>query len=213
MSKCYKEIVRCPSCDAEQEFLIWQSINVTLDPKLKEQLLKGELTTLVCENCGAKTAVGYDCLYHDMDKSLAIWFEMEENPEAKKARSDFSGLAETTRLVRTIYELFDKIKVFEDGLDDLDIELLKLYVGMSQDLDADVPFYYDHLRESESGEKFLVFAVVIDGVFKTIQYPFAHFETTILPIAEEFRAQLDRSTLAWAKVDRHFILETMGKPD
>ena len=209
MSSCYKETICCSHCNTKQKFTIWQSINVTLDPDLKKSLLSGDLTTLNCKRCGNKTGVDYDFLYHDMDKSLAVWLMREDDPESKEARSTFRGLAETTRIVRTLHELFDKIKIFDDGLDDLGIELLKLYACVKQEIDPDAPFYYDKIDNS-SGEKFLTFAIMIGDEFKTLQYPFEYYELAILPQAEKLRSQLDRSALDWARIDRHFVLQATG---
>ncbi|MBT4502597.1 MAG: hypothetical protein HOC74_33000 [Gemmatimonadetes bacterium] len=57
MSSSRKEILRCSNCSAEQPFTVWESINVSVDPKLKQPLLSGDLTKFWCRRCGNEAHV------------------------------------------------------------------------------------------------------------------------------------------------------------
>ena len=65
--------VNCPKCDNSQDFEIWNSINVSLDPRLKERVLNRSVLTFECEKCGYKEEGIYPLLYHDMDKKLMLF--------------------------------------------------------------------------------------------------------------------------------------------
>src|SRR5262245_51714005 len=137
MSRSFDARVRCPKCSVESAFTIWESINVTIDPQLKSRLLQGNLTTLCCNNCGTESDVHFDCLYHDMEKSIAIWLKNADDEEFNTAKQMFSISTEikTCRTVRTIHELYDKIRIFDDGLDDFEIELFKFLVCARREWD------------------------------------------------------------------------------
>jgi len=49
----------CPECGSEQEFEIFDSVNVSLDPDAKQKLINGELTIFTCDECGYKVEVLY----------------------------------------------------------------------------------------------------------------------------------------------------------
>src|SRR6266496_2023303 len=137
MSLSRQETIHCSACGAEQAFTLWGSINVTVDPKLKQRLLNGDLSTFRCARCGREEHVVYDFLYHDMEKSLAIWLKEKDDSEselAKKSFSDATGI-KTCRTVRTVHELYDKIRIFDDGLDDFEIELFKFTLCVRKGID------------------------------------------------------------------------------
>ena len=82
MSSNHQETIICPSCGEGQPFVVWDSINVSVDPTLKQSLLEGALTTLRCRHCGHEAQVAFDCLYHDMDHSVVIWLKYPDDDGA-----------------------------------------------------------------------------------------------------------------------------------
>ena len=48
MSKMHKEFLKCPDCGREIEYDYWDSVNVSLDPKLKEYVLDGSIFNCSC---------------------------------------------------------------------------------------------------------------------------------------------------------------------
>ncbi|GEM_PF-717011 len=211
MSRSHEEPIRCASCNAQQNFTVWESINVTVDPDLKQSLLNGDLTTFRCSRCGNETHVIYNCLYHDMDNSLAVWLREEDDDEGEAAKQMFlaSTQLKTTRTVRTLHELYDKIRVFDDGLDDVEIELFKFSICLREKLDLGLPFHYSETHTSFFGRKSLVFVVARTGDFETISCSWKDYESAMRPLAEKVRPLIDDSTLEWAHLDRTFILRTM----
>ena len=43
MSRNHIEKVTCPGCGKEADFTVWDSVNTTLEPDLKEKVLTGDL--------------------------------------------------------------------------------------------------------------------------------------------------------------------------
>lgn len=57
--------VKCCTCGREHKVNIYNSINVTLDHELKDKLISGELTDILC-GCGLTLPLRYPILYHKM---------------------------------------------------------------------------------------------------------------------------------------------------
>jgi len=109
--------------------MVWESVNVSLDPELKRKLMSGELTRFTCDACGHTADVVYSILYHDMEKQLMVW--MVPSGEVPQDDGGFSallagGMAQyTRRLVASRNALVEKILIFDADLDDRVMEVFK----------------------------------------------------------------------------------------
>ncbi|MBE7015325.1 MAG: hypothetical protein E7417_00660 [Ruminococcaceae bacterium] len=138
--------IKCPACQNLQEITLWQSITPTDSPDLKEDLLKGKINIFRCTSCGQIALVPMPVLYHDDKKKLMISFTPCEDDAKRvqlfneiKATSKKSGELESLedynlRFVWSYNDFLEKILIFDNGLHDKVIELLKLLVLM-QDTD------------------------------------------------------------------------------
>lgn len=134
MSSIRNKIVRCPKCGRENEFLIYESVNVTHDNDLKTKVLNQSIFKYTCE-CGCKTHVFYPVLYHDMDKSYMVQFCSNDKrdeyisnfKEASKLASGYKY-----RIVDKPYEITEKVLIFDAGYDDKLMEILKEMIMASK---------------------------------------------------------------------------------
>ena len=146
MSKRNSVKITCPKCKKESDFQIWESINIQLDPEMKEQVLNGEAFLFKCPDCGEEAYVNYSVLYHDMEKRIMIYLLPDVEEEIKAAAQFMSGMDEnnlgldlsaitegySNRIVTSLRELQEKIYISDAGYDDRIIEIMKmLYLGMS----------------------------------------------------------------------------------
>lgn len=69
-----KEQIKCPECGNIQMVTVWSSINVSLDPMLKDELFKATINVFDCEGCDLKMLLPVPLLYHDMDLKYSIQF-------------------------------------------------------------------------------------------------------------------------------------------
>ena len=53
-------------------FVIWQSLNATLNPEAKADMMESCLFEHKCPKCGHVDSYTYDLLYHDMESMLMI---------------------------------------------------------------------------------------------------------------------------------------------
>ncbi len=110
------ETVTCPQCNKEQNVIIHSTLNVTLDPGLREDLFNGRINIFECSSCGYHAMIGTPLLYHDMEHNFAIQYYPEESLDEEDffkqfdhdlTRNDDMGLPSTEKMPR--YLLFPHI--------------------------------------------------------------------------------------------------------
>lgn len=172
MSQHHTEKMRCPKCGAQGEMTIWDSINVQLNPELKEGIMDESLFFWTCPDCGHKVYVTFGTLYHDVGSQFMLFFDhkTEDNDISEDAFPDseeFQQFNKNYRLryVHGIHALKEKIFIFDEGLSDIVVELLKYFVRnqVIRINESDPNFligkaiYFTNL--SDDGEQ-LIFAIV-----------------------------------------------------
>ena len=141
MSRHYIDTFTCPECMQEGDIQIWSSINTMLDPEMKEKVRTGEAFMWECPHCGYKVPVVYATLYHQMEDKIMIYF-VEDKVEAVEMIKRLSGEGEddfdilgafyeadyTIRVVDSIGKFREKLKIFDEKLDDRVMELTKAFL-------------------------------------------------------------------------------------
>ena len=198
-----KEIqrIRCPKCGAEHDFEMWIRVNTDLDPVLKNKVKSGELFRTQCPSCGQKIDVVYPCLYHEMEKKIMIYYApgkkameqasaaFEEGMDAAKKERGFdsAGSGYRNRVVGSLYDLQEKISVFDAGLDDRVVEICKVLAG-SQLQESQPQAVFDDLLyyRDGSGDRL---ALMKDGnAFASIALPPDFYKM----VEDHYRPLIDR---------------------
>ena len=134
MSLQHEETLKCTKCGAENRFTIHESVNVTLNPELKPQVLNGSLFKMTCASCGTQIIVNYDILYHDMSdyRPLMIQCYHEKkgwervnalNADIRKMMREMKLSMEFPHRVVIGYNaLRETIRIFDAGLNDFLID-------------------------------------------------------------------------------------------
>ena len=95
--------IKCPLCNSKVTVTLLDTINATLDPKKRLELLKGNINIPECPICKKTFKVNKSLLYHDMERNFMVWyypFESMKHPNffdefsADGHLDDNSGLAE-----------------------------------------------------------------------------------------------------------------------
>lgn len=129
MSLNQTETVECPKCGKKSPFTVWNSVNVTLDPSVKQDVLSGKIFLFHCPHCHTETYVLYSLLYHDPDHSFMVWFV----PDSGETEADlppgmtemYTGQGYRFRLASRMPDFVEKILIFEAGLNDIAVEAVK----------------------------------------------------------------------------------------
>lgn len=130
MSTQTSKDVSCPHCGAAVKTEMWPGINAQDSPELRERLLDETLFDWTCPRCGYRARLLYPCLYHDRDRGFMVYLAPSGNPcelEAVDISGKFPRLSSVKkRVTATLPGLKEKILIFEAGLDDYAVELVKL---------------------------------------------------------------------------------------
>jgi hypothetical protein len=215
MSLSHVGTIKCDKCGHKQPFTFWESINVSVDSKLKERLTRGELTTFICDKCGLEAHVTSDCLYHDMDKELAVWLRYSDEPPSSEEVKLREVLASRSngykyRVVRSFPDLVDKIQVFDDNFSDYVIELFKLLTCFREGVDLTTPMYYRGLEQANVGGTDLVLVLRIEkGLYRKCYRAPECLEQAeaLMPILTKHFDARDK----WPQVDRLFLRGALEK--
>ncbi len=134
MSQIRTEHITCPQCHKESEIELWSSINVSLDPELREKVFTNELWAWKCPHCGYETFIPWGTIYHDMENRFMLFFEFDDEDVKDKysPMELLTGIGNMDGYVfRAVYglnNLKEKIHILEEHLNDVAIERLRYMV-------------------------------------------------------------------------------------
>lgn len=138
MSKVRTIKLTCPDCGEEFDFDLYESVNVTLNPELKEKVLDGSIFAPVCPKCGHFEVLIHPFLYHDMDKKYMIQLNSyadlmdykEEFVNHNKINEMFPGLIDDTKVigVTSLADMITTITALDNDLDWRVVQLALLYM-------------------------------------------------------------------------------------
>lgn len=135
MSNITEESIACPKCQKNQQVKKYSSVNITLKPELKDKIKSGYFFAFECEECGVKIPMIYPCLYHDMENKNMIWLVPNctneqvvevNNINSKQDMVEDLSIGYKKRIVKNTDSFREKIVIWDEGLDDKAIELLKI---------------------------------------------------------------------------------------
>lgn len=132
MSLFREEHLECPFCHQDVPFTLHHSINVGIHPEHKEKVLDSTLFRYQCPHCKQTDEVCYPTLYHDPENEIMIQVLWREEDFGQQMDKELQSLIEVMgqknyrrREVFGYCELVEKIRVFDAGLDDFAISLIK----------------------------------------------------------------------------------------
>ena len=129
MSTQVNKDVCCPQCGKPVRTKMWTGISAQTEPEMRARILDETFFDWQCQHCGYQAELVYPCLYHDKARKFMVYLVPEGNEkDLKKVNVDerFPQLHDVKkRVVVSPMELKEKILVFEAGLDDVGIELVK----------------------------------------------------------------------------------------
>ena len=146
MSLNLKQNVKCPKCGQMSEVTVWNSITVSDSVDLKQALLSGKINMFRCPSCSYSALMPTPMLYHDENKKLMISFspcndevlKLQLFDNVQKSSKESGELEKlegyNLRFVADYNELLEKILIFDNGMNDKTIEVLKLMI-LSQDIE------------------------------------------------------------------------------
>lgn len=129
MSTQMSKDVSCPKCSAAVRTKMWPGICAQDSPELRMRVLDEAFFDWKCPECGYEARFLYPCLYHDRDRKFMVYLAPNDKAgefQPVDVSEKFPQLAGVKkRVVSTPAELKEKILIFEAGLNDYAVELVK----------------------------------------------------------------------------------------
>lgn len=129
MSTQMTEEISCPQCGAAVKTELWPGIDAAEHPELRDRVLGETLFDWSCPECGYAARFLYPCLYHDPGRGFLVYLSPngdccgEDAVDTREEFPQFDGLKK--RIVPSPEALKEKVLIFEAGLDDAAVELVK----------------------------------------------------------------------------------------
>ena len=162
----------CPKCHSENTVPIFEFLDLSESSKrTRNMVLSSKIFRFECEECGRKELISYPMNCFDEETGSVITVLDADNKEEDYRRtyevyqSLSFGDSNTYRIVDSCQELSEKLRMFNDRLDDRIVELIKFsavdhFIDNPQDI-LKVKCIYKELKEgklffmaSYKGEKF-----------------------------------------------------------
>ena len=215
MSDLKDASITCRTCGHTFPITYWGSVNATLDPHLKDEIFSGELRRQQCPACEQQFEVDADLLYHDIERKLMIAYRTSAGGQVPSFRSSFLEKMAAAlplhqlRIVTSWNQLKEKILIFEAGLNDTAVEVIKLVVGERAyghaDFEDDCVFFVG-ARPKAGGAGELVFEAYQNGKLAAVMpVPMALYQQMYASAAEQFGE--DYCTGEWKIVNQATIRE------
>jgi len=170
---------RCEQCGKYHNADIYDGVDVSKEPQFRAKVMDASIFDFVCPDCGTVNGILYPFLYHDPTRRFMVQLvdhTVKEDPFTELFNTDdetdqaIKGVVEDMkqryylRTVTTPNELMEKIAVFEAGLDDRVLELIKQGILAA---DASGTILQLYFAPTDSGPVFL--AEEADGFHRSFR--------------------------------------------
>ncbi len=139
MSQSKQYNIKCPSCGVQQDVELYEKIDVSADPELKQALMENRLNRIECMDCAASFRIDLPLLYSDLGNQVLIhWVpesdaltrdaiieDLDESLEQINSMIPQGVSAPSVRLVLSRVELVELIFIIEAGLNHRVVEYVK----------------------------------------------------------------------------------------
>lgn len=126
MSSSHTVSYTCPYCGKEFEVEVYDVVEASKDPDLRERSISGDIFHHTCPHCQKEFLLMNPLLYVDRERKFVIYVSEEQPPkEMLDLGSRLNAKHYTLRRCPTVREFTEKIQQLEDGIDDRLAELAK----------------------------------------------------------------------------------------
>jgi hypothetical protein len=202
----------CPKCDLEQEFDVFENVNVTLEPAFKKQVLERTLGRFTCKGCRKSLSVRHSILYNDVKEKVIIWLPQGETrkPSIEEGSVVMTMMAKAGyrfRWVTSYNQLVEKIRIFDDRQDDRALELLKMELASVRQSGSSQNFFYDGLVQKAGACRNVRLAEVRKEGPQFHEMPLEKLQRHQAIVSQAGNPQSE--TAKWLQIDQNYAMETL----
>lgn len=217
MSINQKKQLPCPHCEQLNDVMVWNSITADDSPDLKSDLLHGKINFYECGSCGYRALMPDPMLYHDNEKKLIMSFSpCADEDKSEKIYKQMAEASEESgemkklegynlRFVTDINDLMEKILIFDNGLNDKVIEVIKIMV-LSQDLEKAEQRTCCFGKKDEENIEFMVRDTKEDMLY-TCKVPVDTYNTLYTQIMQ---SGVKPYSFNWEFVNKHYASKILN---
>ena len=189
--------IKCPHCGHEFEMRLYDVMDGYLYPNVKTMLLAQMVVDNVCPNC--KNNIVNNMIYHNMKKDFCIIFSLESSFYEKvlnvlhgNTEEDF-GLKrytdyENVRVVTNYNDMLEKLMIFESGMNDIYVEILK---QRKTDIStAEAEFWVFMSRRDKDNKETYFFYPVVNGYID--DHPVSFEMEEYYQIVREYQSKVEK---------------------
>lgn len=205
MSPTISRQINCPECGAAQEATLLESVNVTVEPALKEKVFQGTVNAVPCLHCGREIRPVANLLYHDRNQNFMIWLRPDGARTGEEMSRRLVQLNMTEKILRIVHDeaaLLEKIRIFDNKLDDAIIEFLKFRLWPDISRRRSASYTGREIRFAGFKWPLLSFDVHDGGGAKNFTFPYEEY-VKCAPSVVPARSRITRG--AWWVVDWDFL--------
>lgn len=215
MSEIINKYVTCPKCQQKSAVDLMCSMNTESDPDVKEKIFDESFFRWKCKKCGFQTKLLHPLLYSDPKHRFMVYYipNVERSHIVdEKLEKEFAELSDIRkRVVPTINAIKEKIFLFENGYNDLAVELSKLAVSEVVAKSTGQNVYEGYCTEINKSENAISFQFFLGGdkrsYLQTIRYD---VYKRSLGIVREYFADVDRKK-GFLNIDRNWAKEALRR--
>jgi hypothetical protein len=162
--------ITCPHCGKPYEIERWDSVNSEISPEQLAKVLDGSLFRFKCPHCGEETFCIYPLLVNVMKPEVSfVKLTGDPEKEAQEAAGMYSNLdpqmaaiikkagPRRFRFVNSFWDLREKIWLFQQGLDDRTVEIVKhILRGVLKEKKGIDGATIHYFRNEDDGKEYLV---------------------------------------------------------
>ena len=74
MTKIREEKIECTSCGQSRKVILCDSINVTINPNLRDEFFNGKINVFKCDACEEEAYIPIPLMYHDMERKFCVQY-------------------------------------------------------------------------------------------------------------------------------------------
>jgi transcription elongation factor Elf1 len=205
----------CENCNHEQIVNVFPCINFNQNPEYYALVKNLDVFKIKCEKCKNEILIKYDALYLNEDRKYFVYL-LTNKTLVQKFRNQIRYFLETmlnkddkynfdefkTRLVFDVNSLIEKLAIFELGLNDLVIEVIKygFYENEVFDTNEFDSVYFDGIKETNL--EFVLLSnndkTKIDKIFINIEY-YNKFVDTIAKLHDDSSEIFANIDYEWVK--------------
>lgn len=152
-TKVHHYLAQCPHCKQFKSNAAWRLFNGVSDAQLKKLIFEARIFRGRCLKCQKIHPIYYDMVYFDFTNQPVMLYlkhpksklEYQIN-EIPKNYFDELKAEFVYRKVEEVVELVEKIRIFEDGLDDIEVEFAKHMLGVELGMDVSGRLHYHKIK-------------------------------------------------------------------